>query len=195
MVVFILINSLNGYPDHTLPCKKVLKPLCTKAFLIHCSQARSVWQTAPPPKTIRQGRELVRNFRLFSRNFPLPTCTNSTFCLFAIIWRDSSGAQVTFLRWGGRRDLERNISWDSALRSFSRPGSFSVLTSGRLLGEWELILAFPFRRKYRTETSTEATLYSRLFNSGLCREGSSGQVGLLLGIFKALDLCFQITSR
>lgn len=100
MVVFILINSLNGYPDHTVPCKKVLKPLCTKAFFIHCSQARSVWQTAPPPKTIRQGRELVRNFRLFSRNFPLPTCTNSTFCLFALIWRDSSGAQVTFLRPG-----------------------------------------------------------------------------------------------
>lgn len=124
MVVFILINSLNGYPDHTLPCKKVLKPLCTKAFFIHWSQARSV---RPPAKTIRQGRELVRNFRLFSRNFPLPTCTNSTFCLFAIIWRDSSGAQVTFLRWGGE----------------ARPGKkhFLGFRSAELLKTWELFSA------------------------------------------------------
>lgn len=127
--------------------------------------------TVPPPKIIRQGWELVRNFSLFFHNFPLPTGTNSIFCLFVIIWRDWSGAQVIFLRPGA---------------GCKNKTSFLGLHSAELLKAWELFSVhawqspgevgaapyFSLRVKYRIETSTQ----NLLFNTSLCIEGSSGQV-------------------
>lgn len=53
-----------------------------------------------PTKNNQAGPRAGEELPFVFHNFPLPTCTNSTFCLFAIVWRDSSGAQVTFLRPG-----------------------------------------------------------------------------------------------